>query len=331
MILEVTLERSRQFANMSFVSALLIVALHSLSADNAGMAARFAFGFLSGGLCSLAIPWFFLAAGFFLAGHVDELCWWPDAIKKRVRTLMVPFWLWSLIIYTFHIVIALLIHLTGYVYRGEDALSWLSISGLVKLVGVTPAGEMPTMWFMRTLFVFVLMSPLLVRRPLLTILLGVGFLWSTIYPPSNELLSSVATNFLSLRGLFYFSVGLLWRCGYIHLKVSHWLTGTVFLALVLVRQVCIEQQLSNEYVRALDVILVPWGLHAMFCVSRFLTIPHNLSTLAFPLYVTHMMVVYIVTALYAVVGVGGRAILRLAKGFFGLRLQWLVPLECVWC
>lgn len=80
---------------------------------------------------------------------------------KRVRSLLVPFWLWSIIIFVVHVVIAYMIHQTGYQYGGEDSMDWRSLKGFLLVSGLYLYDEMPTMWFMRTLFVFVLLSPLI--------------------------------------------------------------------------------------------------------------------------------------------------------------------------
>lgn len=107
-VINISAERSKNFAVMSFVCAVLIVYLHT------GCAAKneIALGLLHktiSSLCRIAIPWFFFASGFFLAKHIGEKGWWHNAIRKRIRTLLVPFWIWGAAIFLVHVLIALLI------------------------------------------------------------------------------------------------------------------------------------------------------------------------------------------------------------------------------
>ena len=46
--------------------------------------------FAEPGIGQCAVPFFFIASGFFLAGHMCETDWWNRECKKRVRMLLVP-------------------------------------------------------------------------------------------------------------------------------------------------------------------------------------------------------------------------------------------------
>ena len=46
------------------------------------------------GLGKIAVPFFFLASGYFLAGHLDEDGWYGRKVKKRVFSLVIPLLLW---------------------------------------------------------------------------------------------------------------------------------------------------------------------------------------------------------------------------------------------
>ena len=141
---------SRHFATMSFVSALLIVYLHTGSSVNNEVLGSFLHKLLNN-LCRIAIPWFFFASGFFLAGHIGEVGWWLKEVRKRVRTLAVPFWIWSSIICLFWILMAVIIRATGYSYSGIDAFQWLSLRGVFIVTGIDLQANIPTMWFLKAL------------------------------------------------------------------------------------------------------------------------------------------------------------------------------------
>ena len=82
---------SAKVANMSFVCALLVVLIHTtVRADSASSL----WWFKSVGrefVCKIGVPFFFVASGYYLAAHWQDARWYGREIRKRVRTLLVPF------------------------------------------------------------------------------------------------------------------------------------------------------------------------------------------------------------------------------------------------
>ena len=79
---------SAKMANMAWFNAVLIVALHVMNfAQPADAASWWLRSVVHGGVCSMAVPFFFLASGWFFGRHVDEQGWWLRELKKRVRTI----------------------------------------------------------------------------------------------------------------------------------------------------------------------------------------------------------------------------------------------------
>ena len=159
-IMQIDANLSRTFATMSFVCACMIVYLHT------GHTGPYDAGWVVvvhkvlDALCRVAIPWFFFAAGFFLARHIGEEGWWKREVRKRIGTLLIPFWFWGVVIWIVYVGIAFLIKRTGVAYNGVDSMEWFSVLGIMRVAGLDPFGNMPTMWFMRTLFLFVCMEDL---------------------------------------------------------------------------------------------------------------------------------------------------------------------------
>ena len=195
-------ETSRRFAVMSFVCAVLIVVLHTFAGRLDCPIERIAGNMIQDGICRIAIPWFFLAAGFFLAGHMTENGWWQREVLKRVRSLLVPFWIWSLVIFAVYLFFAVAIKLAHYEYHGPQAFDWLSFDGLMMLLGVHPWKTMPTMWFLRTLFVFVLLSPVIYAIRNYAV-----YIFFVTYVVMSYLDIEIPSVF-ELRGVFYFSLGI---------------------------------------------------------------------------------------------------------------------------
>lgn len=155
-------ELSSRFSKMGFLSALLIVYLHSGGAADGEVVGGSLHHMISV-FCRVAIPWFFYAAGFFLAAHIGEDGWYKREVIKRVKTLLIPFWIWSSIICIIWVLIAASIRLTGYQYHGMNAFEWITPIGLLRVLGIDPLHNIPTMWFLRTLFLFVCLSPIIYR------------------------------------------------------------------------------------------------------------------------------------------------------------------------
>ena len=96
--MKITPELSRRMATMSSICACLIVVIHATPKPDILTWQWWIVSLLcKEGLCRIAVPWFFLASGFFLAGHFGEECWYRQEIKKRVMSLVVPFFAWTLI------------------------------------------------------------------------------------------------------------------------------------------------------------------------------------------------------------------------------------------
>lgn len=85
---------NHKFENMKFIAAVLVVLLHAFNAmdPEAGGTLR---RFMMSGPCATAVPFFFFAAGYFLAGRFGEAGWWRRALTARIRTLVIPYFVWN--------------------------------------------------------------------------------------------------------------------------------------------------------------------------------------------------------------------------------------------
>lgn len=202
---------SNKFANMSFICMLLVVLIHCYIPSAKGSCFWWfteiigGGAWLTGGFVRCAVPWFFLLSGFLLAGHIAELGWWVAALKKRVMSLLVPYFFWSL-------VAAIPIFIYWIVFKQ----SFPELKFILKALGLQICGLplMKQLWFLRCLFLCVVLSPLLVRGcsvRLLVILFMINFLYDLRLLPLGEFGYSFWGNMLSLSGLFYFALGIYLR------------------------------------------------------------------------------------------------------------------------
>lgn len=203
--------------NMSFLSAIAVVVIHAGGGGMGALSARVANQFLSWGLCTFAVPWFFFVSGYFLARHVEEDKWWTHALASRLRTLVVPYLFLGVAFLFLTVGCTVLFNLNA----GRSVLDGLDMRILLLRVWGLDLMEHPLLvpfWYIRALMLLVLVSPLLVwalKRGgwlLPLALLPVYFYccavhfryerpWFLFYSP------------LSLTGWIYFSVGLLARLG----------------------------------------------------------------------------------------------------------------------
>lgn len=185
---------------LSFVSAILVITLHSYSREvflyRAGVLWWFQ-EIVCQGLCRVAVPFFFIASGFFLFrnfpdGKQDVFKWYINTLRKRVRSLLIPYLIWLTIGFGFSWMYSFVsVHATPIVLA--------NFSDVLDFLGVTAQPGAYHLWFVRSLMFIVLISPIigvLIRRKVESLaLLGVasiGLIWT-----NNEL----------LVGLFYMSIG----------------------------------------------------------------------------------------------------------------------------
>lgn len=202
---------SRKLRNMAFVCALLVVTIHiGVRADD-GAGAWFFSQILVNGVARIAVPFFFVVSGFLLARHIEESGWWVSAIKKRARTLLVPYLLWSVIAILSASVLASIADVVahrpfGYsLYVLRKPLVWFGLD-LFEYPSLVP------LWYVRCLLLLIVGAPVLVGlvRRFGKIFVGLLFLLSVAVEllPDGDV-RSLLTHGISVSGCCYFSFGLL--------------------------------------------------------------------------------------------------------------------------
>ena len=125
-------------------------------------AADFVWKFWGGyGLCSVANPLFFIISGFLLVGGVTTVLDLLKKLRKRVRTVIVPFILWNAIFVLWYVVLDITPGISRYVNSTGIMEAWKSLPLWESIYNMLtePAGF--HLWFLRDLIVFMAISPLL--------------------------------------------------------------------------------------------------------------------------------------------------------------------------
>ena len=151
--------------------------------------------------CVICICGFFLLSGFLFFSNVkqedDSLGWFPVKLKKRVRTLLIPYLIWNALA-----VLAIFAKTALFSWRGippqEDEQFILQSSPLYWFV--TGPANFP-LWYLRDLMVMALLTPLLylaIKHFRVASLVAI-ILFYVCYPKEPYL--------VSMWGFFFFSIG----------------------------------------------------------------------------------------------------------------------------
>ena len=287
---------SAKFANMSIVCAFLVVCMHV-----GGGFAHGSFGWwfselTRGGLSRVAVPYFFLASGFFLAGKygssfgLNILNVWKFEVVRRIRTLLVPLLLWP-IIGMFLAVPFIMV---------ANYISGRQLWHAVPFVNGTFWPGVGILWFIRFLIVLVLLSPVilfLVRR-LGKIWLFVAFVaywgvYSFVDPVTPYGSLGWCVYDFSLEGVAYFSTGFFLR---LHDGLFVKLNGRFAYAMLLIGFALVLCSVSLNYLyefgegsnylnlRHFPLPFLMAGMYGIMPDNRF---PRVLASASFPVYLMH--------------------------------------------
>jgi len=158
--MKINKETSQKISEVSLFAAFLIVALHVHAEFARGSAASFFYVGIRT-LASIAVPYFCLISGFFLAAHMGEPGWWGDAVRKRVKSLLVPFFFWNVMAWLFYAVLHYVAALKG-VSFGDGFVNGITLPKVASYLGFNMF-DYPMhghYWYVRMLFMFVLIAPL---------------------------------------------------------------------------------------------------------------------------------------------------------------------------
>lgn len=121
------------------------------------------------GICRLAVPCFFFISGylFFTKLHFNSWNWsvWTDKIKRRGKTLLLPYILWNIIAFFafwgFDAIHGAVSFCEEFAKYGGIRLFW-GVNGALP-IGVHSAPIDGPLWFIRDLMLFTLLTPLVFK------------------------------------------------------------------------------------------------------------------------------------------------------------------------
>lgn len=196
---------SKKIKNISFLLMIMVVILHSYNIDlkHAGKILYFEKGFnwifqnfISNGLTRIAVPLFFITSGYlFLLNGKYDLNEFIFKIKKRFRTLFVPYILWALIGLLFYLLLQSFPQsqpfFTKKLIKDYTFLEWLN--------AIFNEPIPYQLWFLKDLILMVIASPIiffLVKKTKLLFPFVIFLFW--IFDQDTIVLKSESLLFFSL-------------------------------------------------------------------------------------------------------------------------------------
>lgn len=298
---------SRKMANMALCCACLIVTLH-VGYEGGGISS---WVFAGRGIGNIAVPYFFIASGFFLAGHMygEWRNWWIHENIKRVFSLVIPYLFWNVFYWAFMKGLSIFAIKFGVVF-GENCSCGLSL-------GLNPfkLPQLPYLWFVRCLIVFVVVLPvfLVLKRKLagavgilcLFVLVLVVPAWLPKAADWHEDFAKIAW----LRGLLWFSLGVFLRWNPVRISVLNrcdgWIGGLIALGFAIIPWAILAMipDLPLILYELIKNVIIAISLFAGWTVMPDVQLSKKITNCSFPIFLLHYAVLTMLVGVYRLCGI----------------------------
>ena len=274
---------SLRISNIGIVCASLVVVDHVYLILGNGQ--FYGDAFIGNRFVKIAVPSFFTVAGYLLSQHmIHSVNWWGKEIGKRFKTLLIPYILWNLMFFVFVRSINVISNLSA--TRTWNYGLDFSLECMFQSLFIDPI--LYPSWFIRMLFVLVVLSPILLRMAnmvgigcVLLLYWGIGVLSAQLGLPWLRIFQFG----FSIEGVFYFILGI-----YLNRRIG---------LKILNFSVACESLVIGLGLMMLDVVLCGWNivcfgkifvLIGVWGMMAGVAFPSWLVKEAFPIYLLHPFV-----------------------------------------
>ena len=295
--------KSKTIEWLRFFCAVLVCYLHAFgSRMMGGTIAPSQYGgfytisvFLSQGLCRVAVPIFFFISGnlFFNGFNQWDKGFWLNKVKRRVKTLALPYLLWNLIT----ILCLLFSNYIKYLFfdgNPVDIVSWFKQIGGISAFWSIKSSGFPIngqMWYIRDLMVFIILSPFFYFFLKKTKIIGLTLLYFVYLLDCRIRIPG-----LSIEGVFFFSLGAynsLFNIDYTSLlSKRRWLFTALAIPFLAIMVISYDNNMATwSYCRCLFTLLGTLsiiGIVSFYFENNSLVVRPLLSNSSFFIYAAHM-------------------------------------------
>ena len=286
---------SEKVKSFSLLCAAMVVGIHVADQQELGTAMWWLSRIGHYGVFLIAVPFFFTASGYFLAKHCSEAGWWCRECRKRVRSLLVPYLVWSAVA----VLLTIGMIAGANMVHGRELLQNIPCSWKwwARAFGINPfcyPGMVP-LWYLRTLMIFVFVSPLLyiaVKRGGAKILLIIYVASCAVGLFAYGHLYLFMRYTFQLNGMFYFVLGMIVRLRGYDVEMKSWIMpfiSLLFGIVVLGYSIC-SFEVGTRTFEVVRLIFVPLFLFALWNLLPLVKLPQWLTSTAFPIFLLHTLV-----------------------------------------
>ena len=268
---------SNKFRNLGFVAAWMMVFIHVGGPAARDGAAWWFAEIVKYGFSVVAVPFFFVTSGYWLARNYQ----YADAVRKRVRSILVPYLLWSAIFLAFSKTLQVAANLRAHrtlmenVFVADQIWTWFGLDLTVQPYCVP-------FWYLRTLFLLTLVSPVIVFAAKRLPRFWLASLFASMFVGAPELFC------LQWAAVFYFSVGVALQLKCPEFSIPKGLAvGAGIFGVVLAAVTAYGHYTGGAFAAYSHRLMIPCMMIAAFAAISDGAWPKWITSSSFAIYIVH--------------------------------------------